>query len=112
VCWRPGCQIHHRSYRNRGRERIEDLVWLCDRHHKAVHTLVEILDRRLADAHVEEREQYFRNRIRERAADLRDRTQAAVDAGRFESATGPLEPGLVFKVDARCIRVLFLDGQV
>jgi hypothetical protein len=106
VCWRSSCQVHHCRYRNLGHERSIDLVWLCDRHHKAVHTLVEIFDHPLADAHVAERQHYFGNCIRERADDLRMRIQAAVDAGRFRPATGALEAGpMLFKIDAEAHRV-------
>jgi hypothetical protein len=55
-------------------------VWLCDRHHEAVHTLVEIHDHRLATAHETERRAYFGNRLRgERESGSRARKRNSDD---------------------------------
>jgi hypothetical protein len=37
VCHDPAYELHHRTYRRLGRERLDDLVALCHRHHEAIH---------------------------------------------------------------------------
>jgi hypothetical protein len=37
VCHDPAYELHHRTYRRLGRERLDDLVPLCHRHHEAIH---------------------------------------------------------------------------
>src|SRR4051794_33045723 len=39
VCGDPKYEVHHRSYKSLGRERLNHLVALCRRHHSSVHTL-------------------------------------------------------------------------
>jgi hypothetical protein len=37
VCHDPAYQLHHRTYRRLGRERLDDLLPLCRRHHDELH---------------------------------------------------------------------------
>ena len=42
VCFDPNVDLHHRTYSRLGKERLDDLVALCRRHHEQIH--VEGLD--------------------------------------------------------------------
>lgn len=37
--WRPGFELHHRTYKNLGAERLMDLVLMCPGCHAEVHRL-------------------------------------------------------------------------
>lgn len=41
VCKSPRFQLHHRTYKNLGRERVSGLVPLCDVDHEAFHVFYE-----------------------------------------------------------------------
>ena len=47
ICERPNTEVqlnlHHRTYRRIGRERPDDLCWLCDDCHKLVHRKAKLL---------------------------------------------------------------------
>jgi hypothetical protein len=88
VCWETPCQLHHWTYERLGNERLEDLVWLCRRHHQGVHTAHEQKDAPLHRAHVDQRAHYLFNQVRPRLGELTTRTQAAVDQGRFSNVSG------------------------
>lgn len=97
VCRGGEYQVHHRTYKSLGREKVEHLVALCDRHHKAVHTLAETLQYPLYVAHAVEREAYIRNRLLPHREDLTKRVQGAVDRGLFGSVDGVVKLGFEFR---------------
>lgn len=45
ICGAATVDLHHRSYRRVGRERLQDLVPLCRDHHSALHELLRRVDR-------------------------------------------------------------------
>lgn len=38
VCWKRKVHLHHRDYSRLGRERNRDLIPLCEKHHRDLHT--------------------------------------------------------------------------
>lgn len=49
-CHWPGCRarsqnVHHKTYRHEGHERLRELVGLCRRHHVDIHRLFDVHDR-------------------------------------------------------------------
>ncbi len=40
VCYAPNVDLHHKTYKRLGRERLDDLACLCRRHHDELHERV------------------------------------------------------------------------
>lgn len=40
--WRKGLQLHHLTYKRVGREKMDDLIYLCRRCHMAEHGLLRV----------------------------------------------------------------------
>ena len=51
ACGQENVSLHHRTYERLGRERLSDVVPLCQSHHKELHHLVNRGEATLYDAH-------------------------------------------------------------
>lgn len=86
--------LHHRSYKHLGFEEIDDLVVLCDQHHRHVHARAEA-GIALLNAHRAVRADYVKVRLHKHHDALFQRTQTAVNHGTFVGCSGQLLPVLV-----------------
>lgn len=83
VCGARTTQLHHSTYARLGFERPEDLVRLCDRHHKSTTSLIDHFRYPFAYAHRIEREAYWDRRMRHLRPLIEQRIQDAVRTGRL-----------------------------
>ncbi len=101
VCGDPHYDVHHRTYKTLGRERLEHLIPLCRRHHMAVHTLAERLGRPLFYAHDVERLHYIHNRLGDHVAPMMERIAKARVTGKLGKLEAAPRLPIQFVVDDR-----------